>query len=201
MMKKWQIITIGALLLLIVAGLIGGKIGFDRAKSLYSDIVVTHDTVTIVEKIEVPTSPVIDTMTETVYVPYKVVVHDTVNAGDTTDVDLPYVSAHAVVPDTLDIWYHGYIDIGIDSIKYSLYKTTEMITEKIEVPKYVMPRFSINAGIGVAYIDKPLGFAGGEFTYNAKISSWSAFGGYCTDFNGENKPYFGGKVTLRLNIP
>lgn len=159
------------------------------------------DTVTInhTDTCWLPTPP--DTITDTkpvpVPVPYYIKNTDTIH--DSIMVVLPYEQHYAKVDSTLDIWYSGY-DAKIDSIVLYKHHTTQIISNNYEKIRYETPKFSINAGISVVKIDKVRGFAGAELTYNAKWSSYSVMGGYCTDFNGQNMPYFGGKITFRLDI-
>lgn len=146
-----------------------------------------------------PTPP--DTITDTkpVPVPVPYYIKDTDTIHDSIMVVLPFEQHHASMDSLFDIWYSGY-QAKIDSIVFYKHHTTQIINNNYEKIRYETPRFSVNAGISVMKIDRVRGFAGAELTYNAKWSSYSVMGGYCTDFNGQNTPYFGGKITFRLGI-
>lgn len=141
-----------------------------------------------------------DTITNIFYKPYPVPVHDTIYPEDTLQLNLPYIEGCASIPDTMDIYFHGWIDAGVDSVKYSLFHTTEIINQTIEVPKYVTPRVMIKTGLQGFYFDQPYAAVFGEIEYNKQFVSYSVFGGYGTNFDGLNKPFFGGSITFRLEI-
>ena len=199
---KAEKIRVLALAILLVAGLLfGGFVTGWRIRGRQESDLPKSDTVTInhTDTCWLPTPP--DTITETkpVPVPVPYYIKDTDTIHDSITVILPYEQHYANVDSTLDIWYSGY-DAKIDSIVLYRHHTTQIINNSYEKIRYETPRFSINAGISVLKIDKVRGFAGAELTYNAKWSSYSIMGGYCTDFNGQNIPYFGGIITFRFDI-
>lgn len=159
---------------------------------------IRTDTVRI-EKTFYKTIHDLDTIEKIVYKPYKVPVHDTIYPNDSLELDLPYIEGIATIPDTLDIYYHGWIDAGIDSVRMGIFHTTEIVNHTIEIPKYVTPRIMINTGIGYAHYDKSYLYAIGGINYNTRFITYSVFGGYSTNFE-EKSPFFGASISLRLEI-
>lgn len=104
----------------------GCEIGERSCEGRQTDTVVIQrtDTVTLVEV-------KVDTLISFVNRLYPVIVHDTVNVGDTIFVPMPYEHKIYSVPDTLDVWYSG-VDPKIDSTRIYIKNTTEIHTIRIK---------------------------------------------------------------------
>lgn len=193
-LQKILTFLIGALLLMVVSGILGGIIGYNRGARHCGElppadtVVVTKiDTVTLVgEKI--------DSVIRYVSRPYPVAVHDTIIKGDTLYVNLPYEHRYWVAKDTLEIWHSG-IESRIDSAKIYNRHTTEIIKQPYEVVK--MPRLTADIGVAAFYYDKSINpFLVGEMRYNAPKTTFSAFGG----IDHQGRWGAGASVTYRINI-
>ena len=186
---------IAAVIFVFLGGLIGYQRGFHKGQALCQ----SNDTIYIDRTDTVTLTLPPDTIRKVIYKTKKVplIMTETDTIVDSVLVSLPYEQHFARLDTVADVWYSGY-DAKIDSARIYRHHTTQVINHTKEVK--TMPRFSINLGIGGMQIEKFRGFAGGEATYHAKSSDWGIFGGYSSDFNGENLPYFGGKVSLRIDI-
>ena len=203
--KKWLYIGGGVLVALLFAYIAGCTSGYNKGIKYaeeHAPVIKPVDTTWFTEKetIEVEKPPIdtpVKVITKTFYIP----VPDTASVGDSVAFDIPYIEAHASIPDTLDIYYHGYLDIGIDSINYSLFKTTEIITNNVTVEVAKLPKLAFNAGVaGLWYENKPNGLIYGKLTYTHGKTGYSAFGGYKTDFVGNNSPFFGVGIDITLPL-
>ena len=191
-------IKILALALLLAAGLLlggfaaGWKIRGEKMSSMVADTIRIEkvDTVTLVEPR--------DTLTRIVWKPYPVAVHDTTlihhHTTDSIWISLPYEHRYMAKEDTLEVWYSG-VDPKIDSAKVYMHHTTEIIKQPYEVAK--MPRLTAEIGAAAFYSDKSINpCLVGEMRYNAKKTTWSAYGAV----NHEGNWGAGVGVTYRLNI-
>lgn len=131
-LKKILMFIISALLLMLVSGLLGGIIGYNRGARHCeelppADTIVIHktDTVTLVEVR-------VDSLIRYVTRLYPVTIHDTIVNDGTIYAELPYEHRFLSQPDTLDIWYSG-VDPTIDSVRMYLHHTTEIIRQPYAV--------------------------------------------------------------------
>ena len=119
--KKVTEYLVAMLLILLVGGVIGGKIGYDKGKARCDNVVdtitiKTTDTLFITDTIH---DVVTQTYYKTVQVPFYVVDTDTI--VDSVWVSLPYEQHFARLDTIADVWYSGY-DAKIDSAR--VYKST-----------------------------------------------------------------------------
>ena len=150
------------------------------------------DTVTLVE-------PMVDTLIRFVDRLYPVAVHDTnLIHHHTTDsiwISLPYEHRYMAKEDTLEVWYSG-IDPKIDSAKVYMHHTTEIVNHIADVSK-MMPRLTLDVGAAAFYSDKRVNpCLVGEMRYNAKKTTWSAYGA----IDPQARWAAGVSVTYRLNL-
>lgn len=194
-LKRVAAYLVGALLLILVSGLLGGIVGYNNGKAgcrgVEPDTIVLHttDTITLTEKIH-------DTVTKTYYktiqVPFSVVEVDTV--VDSVRVTLPFERHFASLDSVADVWYSGY-DAKIDSAVVYKHTTTQIIHQPYEVAR--MPRLTLDVGAAAFYSEKSINpCLVGEMRYNAKHTTFSAFGAV----NHEGKWGAGIGVTYRMNI-
>ena len=192
-------IKILALALLLAAGLMlasffaGWSLRGHQQESVPSDTITIMkvDTVTLVEPR--------DTLTRIVWKPYPVAVHDTTlihhHTTDSIWISLPYEHRYMAKEDTLEVWYSG-IDPKIDSAKVYMHHTTEIVNHIADVSK-MMPRLTLDVGAAAFYSDKSINpCLVGEMRYNAKKTTWSAYGAV----NHEGKWGVGVGVTYRMNL-
>ena len=192
-------IKILALALLLAAGLMlasffaGWSLRGHQQESVPSDTITIMkvDTVTLVEPR--------DTLTRIVWKPYPVAVHDTTlihhHTTDSIWISLPYEHRYMAKEDTLEVWYSG-IDPKIDSAKVYMHHTTEIVNHIADVSK-MMPRLTLDVGAAAFYSDKRVNpCLVGEMRYNAKKTTWSAYGAV----NHEGKWGVGVGVTYRMNL-
>jgi hypothetical protein len=200
--KKSWLVAVCSAIIIYLFGRVGGFNSGMRYAEEHAPKITASDTTLFTEKEIVEVSkPPIDTPTKVITKTFYYPVHDTIFAGDSIGVDIPYIEAHASIPDTLDIYYHGYLDVGIDSINYSLFKTTEIITNNVTVEVAKLPKLAFNAGLaGLWYENKPNGLIYGKLTYTHGKTGYSAFGGYKTDFVGNNSPFFGVGIDITLPL-
>lgn len=196
-LQKILTFLIGALLLMVVSGVLGGIIGYNRGNAHceelpLSDTVVIHttDTVTLVEPR--------DTLISVIWKPYPVAVHDTTwivkHTTDSIFISLPYEHRYWQAKDTLEIWHSG-IESRIDSAKIYNRHTTELIKQPYEVVK--MPLLTLDAGVAAFYqYDQVFPCAVAEMRYNASKTTFSAFGA----IDHRKRWMVGGSVTYRMNI-
>lgn len=138
----------------------------------------------------------------TIYVPVSPSDSSHLHA-DSVGVELPLINAYAEVEDTLQVWYHGYVDVGVDSIRYY----THTLTKTIETVKYSnvyitkMPKLALNLGT-VGLCDKKcvIGCVYGKLTYTRQKTGFFVYGGYATDFKGDNRPFYGAGVEFTIPI-
>ena len=195
LLKKVVVYVIAALLLMLVSGLLGGIVGYNRGKAgcqgMEPDTIVLHttDTITLTEKIH-------DTITQTYYktiqVPFYVVDTDTI--VDSVWVSLPYERHFASLDSVADVWYSGY-DAKIDSAVVYKHTTTQIIKQPYEVAR--MPRLTLDVGAAAFYTDKSINpCLVGEMRYNAKHTTFSAFGAV----NHKGEWVAGVGVMYRMNL-
>lgn len=202
MTKKIKILA----LLLLAAGLLlggfaaGWKIRSEKVQPPLADttIIVTTDSLAIQGTAARPDADSlirIDSVPYPVPVPYPVYVDgETIVVHDTIEVYLTREHRLFSVPDTCDIWYSG-VDPKIDSINLYMHHTTQIIHQPYEVVR--MPRLTLDLGAAAFYCDKRVNpFLVGEMRYNAKHTTFSAFGAV----NHEGKWEVGIGVTYRMNL-
>lgn len=200
--KKAWLIALCSAIIIYLFGRVGGFNSGMRYANEHAPKITASDTTWFTEKeiVEV-TKPPIDTPTRVITKTFYYPVHDTIFAGDSIGVDIPYIEAHASIPDTLDIYYHGYLDVGIDSINYSLFKTTEIVTNNITVEVAKMPKLAFSVGAaGFSYNSCMNGGVYGKLVYTDRKMGYFAFGGYTTDFNEGNSPFFGAGIEVTLPL-
>lgn len=200
--KKVWLIALCSAIIIYLLGMVGGfKSGIRYAEENAPKITASDTTWFTEKEIVEVTKPPIDTPTRVITKTFYYPVHDTIFAGDSIGVDIPYIEAHASIPDTLDIYYHGYLDVGIDSINYSVFKTTEIITNNVTVEVAKLPKlaFSVCAA-GFLYNSCMNGGVYGKLVYTDRKMGYFAFGGYTTDFNGGNSPFFGAGIDVTLPL-
>lgn len=127
---KNNLIIVSLLLLVIVSGLLGGMIGYNRAKAkCQTQTGTVSDTTwfTLTEEIPVPSPPdtVTKVVTKVVQVPLTDVEVDT--DVDSARITLPFEQHHAQLGDVADVWYSGY-DAKIDSA--TIYKHQQTVIEQ-----------------------------------------------------------------------
>lgn len=184
-----------ALMLMLVSGILGGIIGYDKGvshcgKLPMADTVVVHR----IDSVFIESVPDTVTMeyTKVVKVPIYVATTDTV--VDSVLVRLPFEQHRATLEDVADVWYSGY-EARIDSAVVYRHHTTEIIKQPYEV--YRMPRLTAELGAGAFYFENVVNpYAIGKIGYNAKHTTFSAFGA----INHEGKWAAGGQITYRLNL-
>lgn len=189
-LKLFVFLFLSAIGLMLGAGVLGGKIGYDKGKSKCVTETVT-DTVYKTDTILV-TNLVTDTVTKMIKVPFPVAVHDT--TVDSVLVELPMEWHLASVPDTADVWYHG-IMAAVDSMRFYAHNT--IVTNNIVKSEYKMPRLTLDAGAGAMYHNGDISpYLLGELRYNAPKTTFAAFG--AIDHTGQWGA--GLNVTYRMNI-
>lgn len=145
------------------------------------------DTVTLTESR-------VDTLIRVVERLRPVAIYDTIVRGDTIYAMLPYEHRYWTRQDTLEIWYSG-VDPAIDSVRLYEHHTTEIIRQPYEVAK--MPRLTLDLGAAAFYSDKSINpFLVGEMRYNAKKTTFSAYGA----IDHQGRWAAGGSVTYRMNL-
>lgn len=196
-MKKILMFLVGALLLMLVSGILGGIVGYNKGLR-HCEGLPTADTV-VVERIDTVTLVgQRDTLTRIVWKPYPVAVHDTTlihhHTTDSIWISLPYEHRYMTKEDTLEVWYSG-IDPKIDSAKVYMHHTTEVVNHIADISK--MPRLTLDMGATAFYSDKRVNpCLVGEIRYNAPRTSFSVFG--AVDPKGNWAAGVG--VTYRLNL-
>ena len=124
---RYSVVLGGALLLMLVAGILGGIIGYGHGKrSVVPTEVVKTDTIRTTDTIKLPAPPP-DTVTLTKVKTVKVPLHDTVTLVDSVWIDLPYEQHFARIDSVVDLWYSGY-DATIDSAV--VYKHKQTVIER-----------------------------------------------------------------------
>lgn len=124
---RYSVVLGGALVLMLVAGILGGIIGYGHGKhSVAPKEVVKTDTIRTTDTIKLP-APSPDTVTLTMVKTVKVPLHDTVTLVDSVWVDLPYEQHFARLDSVADVWYSGY-DAKIDSA--TIYKHQRTVIEQ-----------------------------------------------------------------------
>ena len=195
LLKKVAVYVIAALLLMLVSGLLGGIVGYNRGKTgcqgVEPDTIVLHttDTIILTEKIH---DTITKTYWKTIQVPLTVVEVDTV--VDSVRVTLPYERHFASLDSVADVWYSGY-DAKIDSAVVYKHTTTQIIRQPYEVAR--MPRLTLDFGAAAFYNNKRVNpCLVGEMRYNAKHTTFSAFGAV------NHKGTWGARVgvTYRMNL-
>ena len=206
LLKKVAVYVIAALLLMLVSGLLGGIVGYNRGKAGCQGMepdtttIVTTDTLSIQGTAVRPDADSlirIDSVPYPVPIPYPVpqyVDGDTIIIHDTVAVYLAREHRLFSIQDTLDVWYSG-IDPKIDSINLYYHHTTEIIKQPYEVAR--MPRLTLDVGAAAFYTDNSINpCLVGEMRYNAKHTTFSAFG--AVNHKGEWGAGIG--VTYRMNL-
>lgn len=129
---RYSIVLGGALVLMLVAGILGGIIGYGHGKrSVVPTEVVKTDTIRTTDTIKLPAPPP-DTVTLTKVKTVKVPLHDTVTLVDSVWVNLPYEQHFARLDSVADVWYSGY-DAKIDSAV--VYKHKQTVIERHYITK------------------------------------------------------------------
>lgn len=124
---KYSLLLGGALLLMLVAGILGGIIGYGNGKrSSAPKLVVKTDTIRTTDTIKLPAPPP-DTVTLTKVKTVKVPLHDTVTHVDSVWVELQFEQHFARLDDVADIWYSGF-QAKIDSAV--IYKRQQTVIEQ-----------------------------------------------------------------------
>lgn len=141
---KYSLLLCGALLLMLVAGILGGIIGYGHGKrSVVPTEVVKTDTIRTTDTIKLPAPPP-DTVTLTKVKTVKVPLHDTVTLVDSVWVDLPFEQHFARLDSVADVWYSGY-QAQIDSA--IVYKRSQTIVEKHYITPPAKPNIiAVEAG-------------------------------------------------------
>lgn len=195
LLKKVGVYLVGALLLMLVSGLLGGIVGYNKGKAgcqgMEPDTIVLHttDTITLTEEIH---DTITQTYWKTIQVPFSVVEVDTV--VDSVRVTLPYERHFASLDSVADVWYSGY-NAKIDSAVVYKHTTTQIIKQPYEVAR--MPRLTIDVGAAAFYSDNSINpCLVCEMRYNAKHTTFSAFG--AVNHKGEWGAGIG--VTYRMNL-
>lgn len=200
--KQMILIAIAFAIVIYFFGRVGGYNSGIRYAEQHAQKITASDTTWFTEKetIEVE-KPLIDTPTKVITKTFYIPVPDTASVGDSVGFDIPYIEAHASIPDTLDIYYHGYLDVGIDSVKYSVFKTTEVITNNISVEVAKMPKLALNFGLTGFYVSENINSCiYGKMSYTVGKTGCFVFGGYGTDFKTVGKPFFGVGVDVTIPI-
>ena len=124
----------GLLLLVVMAGLLGGIIGYDKGKQSAS-VVPKHDTIRITktEKHFIVSPPDTVTQTKIKYVPVPEYIHDKDTIFDTIMVKLPFEQHFTKLADVADVWFSGF-EPRIDSAITYRHHTTEIIYQTIQEP-------------------------------------------------------------------
>lgn len=183
-------LLISAIGLMLGAGFLGGKIGYDKGLSKCVTETVT-DTVYKTDTIVYHQFST-DTVLKVVKVPFYVTTTDTL--VDSVWVELPMEWHLASVPDTADVWYHG-VMAEVDSMKF--YYREKVVTNTIVKTEYKTPRLTLDMGAGALYHEESINpYLVGEMRYNRPKTTFSAFGGI--DKHGEWAA--GLNVTYRMNI-
>ncbi len=143
---KYSLLLGGALLLMLVAGILGGIIGYGHGKrSSAPKEVVKTDTIKTTDTIKLPAPPpdtVTKTITKVVQVPLTDVEVDT--DVDSARITLPFEQHHAQLGDVADVWYSGY-DAKIDSA--TIYKHQQTVIEQHYITQPAKPNIiGIEAG-------------------------------------------------------
>lgn len=178
----------------------GMLMGYDFCKNRFdnNDPVIEIDTV-----VKIDTIKMIEIEYDTEYVEkWKLIpinIYDTIVENDTTYLELPFTQKHYIKPDTLEAWVSGF-EPNLDSVSVFVPKETITIT-KYETKNEMTP-FNIFVGGSFthSFKEKNIGAAYGEFDYNSKNTTFGVFGGYCSDFNGDNSPFVGGKISYRIDF-
>lgn len=141
---RYSVVLGGALLLMLVAGILGGIIGYGHGKrSVVPTEVVKTDTIRTTDTIKLPAPPP-DTVTLTKVKTVKVPLHDTVTLVDSVWVDLPFEQHFARLDSVADVWYSGY-DAKIDSA--TIYKHQRTIVERHYITQPAKPNIiAVEAG-------------------------------------------------------
>jgi hypothetical protein len=143
---KYSLLLCGALLLMLVAGILGGIIGYGHGKrSSAPKEVVKTDTIRTTDTIKLPAPPP-DTVTKTITKIVQVPLTDVEVAPDVDSarVTLPYEQHLAQLGDVADVWYSGY-DAKIDSA--IVYKRSQTIVEKHYITPPAKPNIiAVEAG-------------------------------------------------------
>lgn len=192
MTEKIKILLLAVLLamgLMLASFLAGWKIRGEKMQPPVADTIRIEriDTVTLTESR-------VDTLIRVVERLRPVAIYDTIVRGDTIYAMLPYEHRYWQSKDTLEIWYSG-VDPAIDSVRLYEHHTTEIIRQHYEVAK--MPRLTLDLGAGAFYMDKSINpFLVGEMRYNAKKTTFSAYGA----IDHQGRWAAGGSVTYRMNL-
>lgn len=170
---------------------LGGILGYHRAKAQYEFQPPKVDTVKVTDTIAIIRFTT-DTVIKTVKVPFFVAVHDTL--VDSVWVDIPIERHLASIPDTADIWYSGF-QAKIDSMRF--YQQTTTITNTVFHTEYKMPRLTLDVGGGGFYCDERINpYLIGKIAHNAPKTTFAAFGA----INHEGSWAVGLNVTYRFTL-
>ena len=203
-MKKVAVYIIAALLLMLVSGLLGGIVGYNRGKAGCQGMEPDTITITKIDSVGIQGTavrPDADSLIRIDSVPYPVpypvpqyIDGETIVVHDTIVVYLASEHRLFSIQDTLDVWYSG-VDPKIDSINLCYHHTTQIIKQPYEVEK--MPRLTLDVGAAAFYHERQVfPCLAGEMRYNANRMTLSAFGG--VTHKGEWGVGIG--VTYRMNL-
>lgn len=184
LMKRVAVYVIAALLLMLVSGLLGGIVGYNRGKAGCQGVELDTITITKIDSMGIQGTavrPDADSLIRIDSVPYPVpypvpqyVDGETIVVHDTIVVYLAREHRLFSVEDTLDVWYSG-VDPKIDSINLYYHHTTQIIKQPYEVAR--MPRLTLDLGAAAIYHERQVfPCLVGEMRYNAKHTTFSAFG-------------------------
>lgn len=168
---RYSIVLGGALVLMLVAGILGGIIGYGHGKrSVVPTEVVKTDTIRTTDTIKLPAPPP-DTVTLTKVKTVKVPLHDTVTLVDSVWVDLPYEQHFARLDSVADVWYSGY-DAKIDSA--TIYKHQQTVIEQYYITQPAKPNI---IGIEAGTIDASILYLHHFGSFYAGFSAGSTYKG------------------------
>ena len=171
---RYSIVLLGALVLMLVAGILGGIIGYGHGKrSSAPKEVVKTDTIRTTDTIKLPAPPP-DTVTLTKVKTVKVPLHDTVTLVDSVWVDLPYEQHFARIDSVADVWYSGY-DAKIDSA--TIYKHQRTVVERHYITEPSKPNI---IGIEAGYRDASVMYMRQLGAFYVGISAGSTYEGQPT---------------------
>lgn len=173
---KYSILLGGVLVLMLVAGILGGIIGFGHGKrSVVPLEVVKTDTIRTTDTIQLPAPPP-DTVTKTITKVVQVPLTDVEVAPDVDSarITLPFEQHHAQLGDVADVWYSGY-DAKIDSA--AIYKHQQTVIEQHYITQ---PAPSNIIGLEAGAKDASIMYLRQLGSFYVGISAGSTYGGTAT---------------------
>ena len=175
---------------------LGGILGYSRAKSQYELQPPKIDTVFHTDTIKIPADdPVMnDSVVNTDPFPLPVAASDTCWLHDTCWVYVNIDHHFTNIPGVADIWYSGF-QAKIDSLHF--YQQTATITNTVFQTEYKTPRLTLDVGAGALYHAERINpYMIGKVAYNAPKTTFAAFGA----INHEGDWCAGVNVTYRINL-